>query len=262
MPSLTEHKSSSIVKMLLLGESGTGKSGALASLAAAGYRLHILDFDNGLDSLVLNLKRLKPEALASVDFESVRDKIKTTAAGPILDGMPQAFVGGTKLLDKWSDGTKPSEWGPSHVLIIDSLTFMSEAAYNWADSLNPSARDKRQIYGAAQDAVENIIALLTSPSFNANVIITAHVKYMERQDGTTKGFPTSIGNALSPKIPAYFNTVAVCETRGVGKSVSKIVSTVATPLIDLKNPKAAMLELPNDIGLAKIFETLTGKSSP
>lgn len=257
MPSLTEHRSSSIVKLLLLGDSGTGKTGALASLAAAGYHLRILDFDNGLDSLVRNLRRLKPDALANVSYESLRDKIKGTQAGPILDGMPQAFTGAMRLLDKWSDGTSPTSWGPNHILVVDSLTFMSEAAYNWADALNPGAKDKRQVYGAAQDAIESSIALLTSPSFNANVIVIAHVKYMERSDGSTKGYPTSIGNALSPRIPAYFNTVAICETRGVGKSVSKIVSTVATPMIDLKNPAGALLELPNDTGLAQIFKTLT-----
>jgi len=256
MPALSSHKSSSIVKLLLLGDSGTGKTGALASLAVAGYRLHILDFDNGLDSLVRNIRRLKPDALASVDYESLRDKIKGSPVGPIMDGMPQAFTSAMRLLDKWSDGTAPSKWGPQDVLVLDSLTFMSEAAYNWADALNPGAKDKRQVYGAAQDAVENVIALLTSPNFEANVVVIAHVKYMERPDGTTKGFPTSIGNALSPKLPAYFNTVAVCETRGIGKSVSKIVSTVATPMLDLKNPAAALVELPNDTGLAKIFEIL------
>ena len=56
MPALGQHQSSDIVKMLFIGPSGAGKTGALASLASAGYNLRILDMDNGLDVLanVLN----------------------------------------------------------------------------------------------------------------------------------------------------------------------------------------------------------------
>ena len=51
MPSLSAHQSNDYVKLLLCGDSGSGKSGALASLVGAGYKLRILDMDNGLDSL-------------------------------------------------------------------------------------------------------------------------------------------------------------------------------------------------------------------
>ena len=42
MTALADHSSVSIVRLLNLGESGAGKTGALASLAIAGYSLHIL----------------------------------------------------------------------------------------------------------------------------------------------------------------------------------------------------------------------------
>jgi len=51
MPKLGDHQSKSTTKMLFVGDSGAGKTGALASLAAAGYHLHIMDLDNGLDVL-------------------------------------------------------------------------------------------------------------------------------------------------------------------------------------------------------------------
>lgn len=37
MPSLLQHQSTSAMKMLLVGESGTAKTGALADLIDAGY---------------------------------------------------------------------------------------------------------------------------------------------------------------------------------------------------------------------------------
>jgi hypothetical protein len=267
MPSLDTLTASTVVKLLLIGDSGSGKTGSIASLVQAGYNVRLLDMDNGWESLAAAVRRADPNLLSRVDVESLRDKYKSSPLGPILDGAPKAFVQAIKLLDKWTDGTKPAEWGPSHVLVVDSLTFFSDAAYAWADAMNPSAKDKRQIYGAAQEAVEHCLALLTGANFNTNVIITAHVKYMDLPDGSKKGYPTSIGQALSPTIPRYFNSVAACATQPGGK---RTIQTVSTALIDLKNPNSFEMEkaLPIETGLATFFEKLRGaptwtnKSSP
>ena len=57
MPKGSAHTSAIITKMLLIGASGSGKTGALASLAAAGYKLRILDYDNGLDFLMRYMRK-------------------------------------------------------------------------------------------------------------------------------------------------------------------------------------------------------------
>lgn len=263
MPNLANHESTKITKLLLMGDSGSGKTGALASLANAGYHLHILDFDMGLDSLVHNVRRMAGEnsakVLANITYESLRDKYKGSPLGPMVDGSPTAFNTAMKLLDKW-DGEVPGKWGPEHIVVIDSLTFLSEAAFNWAKFLNSSAKDMRQVYGAAQDAIENVLALLTGTQFQTNVIVVSHVKYIERQDGQTKGYPTSVGSALSPKIPSYFNSVALVEMTGTGKNLKRTIRTQATAMIDLKNPASFnMVEsLPIDSGLADFFLTVKG----
>lgn len=251
MPSLSAHQSSKVTKLMLIGNSGSGKTGALVSLVKAGYKLHILDFDNGLDSLTYLIKSTCPDKLGNVDFVTLRDKFKASPMGPVVDGMPTAFVDGLKLLDKWEDGSIPGKLGPEHIVVIDSLTFLSESAFNWATALNPAAKDKRQIYGAAMDAIENAIALLTSSNFATNVIVISHIKFIDQPDGTTKGYPTSIGNALSPKLPAFFNHVALCETVG-NKRQLRIQSS---GLVDLKSTVAFKLAptLPIDTALADFF---------
>lgn len=251
MPSLSNHQSSKITKLLLVGNSGSGKTGALVSLVKAGYKLKILDFDNGLDVLSAMVKSTCPDRLSSVEFITLRDKFKASPMGPMVDGMPTAFVDGLKLLDKWEDGSIPGKLGPEHVIVIDSLTFLSESAFNWATALNPGAKDKRQIYGAAMDAIENAISLLTSVNFGTNVIVISHIKFIDQPDGTTKGYPTSIGNALSPKIPAYFNHVALCELVG-NKRQLRIQSS---GLVDLKSTVAFKLAptLPIETALADFF---------
>jgi hypothetical protein len=62
----------------------------------------------------------------------------------------------------------PSTWGPEYWLVLDSLTFLSDAAFDWREALTKSATggkyDKRMVYYDAQNAVENVLALLTGES--------------------------------------------------------------------------------------------------
>lgn len=256
MPNLEVNNASTLVKTLLIGDSGTGKTGALASLVVAGYKLRVLDFDNKVAGGILPIvvRHDSPDKLKNVEFEPLRDKFKGSAAGPIADGLPTAFTKGLALLDKWSDGTVPATWGPDTILVVDSLTFLSDAAYNWAKGMNPSAKDPRQWFYSAQQAVEGTLAMLTAASFATNVIIIAHVSWQDRPDGTMKGYPASVGKALGPTIPAYFENMALCETMA-GKRTMKFVPTA---LVDLKTPAQMPGPLPVETGLATFFKTLRG----
>jgi len=208
MPSLSAHQSNDFTKLLLTGDSGSGKSGALASLVKAGYKLRILDMDNGLDPLKTYVMKECPHLVDNVEYRTLRDNYKTTAAGPKVD-KPRAFVDAMKMLDHWKyedvDLGKPSDWGPEVICVLDSLSFFADAAFDWAEGMNPTAKDPRQWFYSAQQAVESALALLTSGSFKTNVIVTAHVRYTTGDDGRNKGYPNAIGSALGPTIPRYFN---------------------------------------------------------
>ena len=101
MPSLARHQSNSLTKLLLVGDAKSGKTGSLVSLVKAGYKLRILDFDNLLDVLKYMIIKECPEKLDNVEFRTLRDKRKTTAVGPVLDGAPKAFIEAGKMLDRW-----------------------------------------------------------------------------------------------------------------------------------------------------------------
>lgn len=258
MPSLAEHHSSTTVKAILIGDSGTGKTGSLVSLLAEGYKLRIIDLDNGLDSLVQWGKRVCPDKLANTEFETVRDNYKSSPMGPIISGTPKAFVRSLQLMDKWTDGTVPAEWDTQTIFVIDSLTALGKAAFDWAKGMNPSAKDPRQWYFSAQQAIENVIAALTSETFKPNVLLISHVSYKEMPDGTTKGYANSIGSALGPTIPKYFNTMLMAESMGSGANVKRTIKTVPTGVVDLKTPIPFKLPtaLPLDTGMAEIFKQL------
>lgn len=258
MPKLSDAKDSGLVKVLLIGDSGTGKTGSLGSLVGAGYKLHILDFDNKIAGGILPqiVQKNWPDKIGNVDYESLRDNMKSSSLGMILDGQPRAFVRGLELLDKWSDGTAPKTWGPEHILVLDSLTFFSDAAFNWAKAMNPSAKDPRQWFYSAQSAVEDVLSALSASSMQTNVIIISHVSWVNRPDGTMKGYPSSVGQALGPTIPAYFENMAQCQSVA-GK---RTITTIPTVMIDNKNPAAFKMPpaLPIETGLADFFKTLRG----
>lgn len=268
MPRASDHQSSSITKLLYIGDSGTGKTTSLWSLVAAGYRLRILDFDNLLDSLVAKVRRECPDKLDNIEFMSFRDKMKATPLGPVVDGQPAAFVNALRALDKWEDGSKPADWGPETICVVDSGTTCARSAYWWGKGMQGAASfaegvamkgyDPRQAFFTAQQAYMNLISLLTSPSFNTNVIWISHVKYLE-QDGATKGFPVAIGSAISPEIPSYFASVALA-TKTNGSTPKRMIRTQSTNMIDLKNPKSfdTVPELPMETGLADFFKAQRG----
>ena len=258
MPSLADHHGSKFIKLFYIGDSGTGKTGSLVSLIGAGYKLRILDLDNGLDALFQETKRAFPDKLTNVDYESRRDQYKSSPSGPIISGQPKAFTDSLKLLDKWPDETSPKDWGEDTIFVLDSLTAFGKAAFEWAKGMAPAAKDPRQWYFSAQQAVEDTIAMLTGENFKANVIVISHVTYSELQDGTTKGFASSIGSALGPKLPKYLNTLVLAEKSGSGANVKRTIKTMPTTTVELKNPISFKLPavLPLETGLATIFSEL------
>jgi AAA domain len=256
------HQSALVAKVIYIGDSGTGKTGSLCSLVKDGYKLRVLDMDNGLDVLKNFIIRDCPDMLKNVDYESIRDEYKVAGpSGLIIKGQPKAFVAALKLLEKWSDESIPATWGEDTILVLDSLSAYGKAAFEWAKGMNPAAKDPRQWYFAAQQAVENTIALLTSAEFDTNVIIISHVNYRESQDGTTRGYANAIGSALGPTISKYFNTLILAESSGSGTNVRRKIKTVPTTSIDLKSPVPFKLdaELPLETGLSTLFKTLKGK---
>lgn len=256
MPTLDQTSPSKFVKMMLIGDSGAGKTGSLAPLAKAGYNLRFLDMDNGLKSLQ-QLLRDDREALARVGFMSFRDKYKNTPAGQQLVMPARAYLDACRAADKWEDETKPAEWGEKFILVLDSLTLLSKAAFNQAISLNPATKHPIQWYGAAQTAIENFLACLTAEEFHTNVIVISHITDIELNDGTSRGFPTTVGKALSRSIARYFNDLFVVETKGQGANVKRVIRTVPNGQTDAK---ASLTDLPSELpiadGMLTIFKKL------
>lgn len=264
MPSLDQHHSSNLVKLLLLGDAKSGKTTSLASLVERlNLNLRILDFDNLLDPLANRLRRTAPGRLSNVEFRSIRDAYKGTAAGTSIDGKPKAWIESLRMLNQWKyddvDLGVPGTWGPEDVLVVDSLSRWCDSAYDFHEAMIPRGKsgdfDGRAVYGNAQDDVERQLANLTSPSFNTNVIVICHGTYMDLPDGTKRIYPQGVGQKLSPKIPQYFpNYIRV--THRAGKRTLQLASDAMISLANNLPPELAEKDFDPSDGLAKIFAGL------
>lgn len=275
MPLLSENPGTKRVKGLVLGNPGAGKTGALASLVKAGYKLRIYDFDNLMGSLISYVRKDCPEKLSdgSVMVQTFTDKLKGSETPAMMqgknlyvpqpiDGIPKAYPNALKQFNHWKNESEdlgiPSTWGDNHVVVVDSLTTASRAAYRYCDFMNPGAGDKRAIFYGAQQLIINLLTLLASESFDTNVLVIAHVDYEKDQFEMLRGFPKSIGSAIRTDIAALFNCVLLFENQGQGASAKKVMRTNSTGIIDLKNPVSFKLadSLPIETGLAEFFKAV------
>lgn len=247
------------LRALIVGDSGSGKTGSLVSLVKAGYRLHVCDFDNNLASLTYQINKVCPDKLGNVDYMLFRDNVKIGAMGPEVVGGARAYINFSRALNKWEDGSNPQEaWGPQDILVVDSLTNAGIAAYNYAKGIAPNVKDPRQWYREAQQALDFIISTICGSSFGCHVLVLTHIDTRETPVGT-KAFASTIGSALGPKIPRYFSTMLQYELKFKGPTATRVILTTPSRELPLKNPASEELlpEYPIETGLATIFDKLT-----
>ena len=251
MPTLDQHQSSSYTKLLYIGDSGTGKTGSLVSLLQAGYNLRILDMDNGLTALVQYGREAKCD-LTKVEYATFRDIYRSAKTGPVIKGQPKAFTDALDQLTQWAEIEDPDCF-----FVLDTLSSLGRAAFEWAKGMNPAAKDGRQWYFAAQQALESTIALISGPEFKMNVIVLSHINYKEVTEGVHKGYVNAVGSALGPTIAKYFDTMILAELSGSGKNARRRIKTLPTGVVDLKMPSPRVeAELPLETGLATIVKQL------
>lgn len=270
MPSITSHQSATTTKMLYIGNSGAGKTGSLASLAAAGYNLRILDLDNGLDVLknVLTAENsiYDKSAAERVQFITVTDPMRMVA-GRLIPKQPTVWSRTAGLLNNWVDPeTKESfgpitSWTPKEILVIDSLSMLSDAAMKFILGMNGrlGQRPQQSDWGSAQDLIESLIQMLYDESVKCNVIITSHITYIG-PDGDQIGYPNTLGKALPPKLGRYFNSVLMARSQGQGSGLRRKILTNTSGIIELKNtaPNKVKPEYPLETGLADYFAAVRG----
>lgn len=290
MPNLNEQEAIQSIKLLNMADSGAGKTSALAALANAGYKLRIVDFDNGHQPLVNLVDKDKRE---NVDVCVCTDMLKTAPTGQIIPvGEPDGWSRGGRLMTDgwkyyipdpdisnrivWGEPKKGKvtgkekiynlghihDWGQDTVLVWDSLSLAATMAMRFQlHRAGDTLRIKDGIpvrsqpnWGAAMEMLENILGFLYSDAVKCHVIVNTHIDYItDEVTGSVKGQPLSLGKKLTPKIPRYFNTVISTQKSGAGQRVKRKLRLTPIAQLELKVP---VPEYPDELSISSGYPEL------
>jgi len=253
MAGFETHLSSERVTTIVMGDSGSGKTSLIGTLANAGFNVRIIDFDNGLD--ILN-SVLTEGGKARTSFISLRDP---------TEGRAEAMMTAKKLiLGGWKDGDedlgKLSDWTMNDVLVIDSGTFMGSAAKKAALTLTGSRNLYEALtqpqWGEALRQVENVLDYITQPHLPFNVVMTCLPIPVDDDMERTKVYPYCVTKNFSMNVlPGYFNNMVAIKSRRDG---SRVIQTVSDLRMDLKVTRPDMVPAAIEPDLAKLFGALRG----
>ena len=276
------------IRLLCMGESGTGKTGSLISLAEAGFTLHILDLEAKAEDL---LRTIIHDAVQSGKWSAAkaaavlsRIEIEVAAESASFSGdqvkikAPAALTAAGKILTAWG----AAKLDRSHILVIDSFSRLSIYAANVIAKQvghEPEFRDFRDIFNKLRPLLGYLTAwqeqfVGTGEQFDCHVIVLTHVNMYEvrRKTGEkvkagavkvdetevidTRIYPKAIGQALSPDIPAFFNSMLVYKAAR-NKPGSRVIQLLADDMTPVKTPAISfaekMKQLPVETGLAAYF---------
>lgn len=266
------------VKVIVCAESGAGKTGALASLAEAGYSLRMLDLDNNAGILRNYLTKpnspyVKRKADIAKQLTSVvsLSEPRVNRGGTVVIEKATVWSRVSALLANWEDGETKlgsiTTWGEKDVLVVDTFTRLSTAAMNFQLAMNGTLNKKPTLYdyGDAQHLLQSFLEIVNAPEVKCSVVLNCHIDKVE--DPVTNvptEYPMSIGNKLAPKIATYFPEllrIAKVRKPGTPPTLVHVFQTVATGTLGVKSsaPFDVQSEYPIETGLAAYFKAVRGE---
>lgn len=289
MASLKNLKAHTPYRGFHIGYPGSGKTGALASLANAGYKIRGLSYEANYEPLVNYA-----DDRADIDIVVLQDRMRNGDKYVEVMGIPEAFNQGLNLMKEWKykddDGNevnlgKSSEWGPDTVVFVDALGSLSAAAKARAMKMNNKTPSNMTsaVWGHAVADVNNFIELLKSDKNRFHLIINAHKQILGPGDFMAQGDDDAVKEKKlemirDGMIPPRIYPIAVTKpqaqsvhgmlpimlefekTTKQGRDM-RVINTVGGVQIDVKIPgKNLKSSYPIETGLADIFEALGYKA--
>ena len=210
-------------KVLLMGDSGTGKTYALRTLVEAGITPFVIFTEPGMETLgdlpdgSWHYKYVAP---ATQGWEAIREmadkvnKLSFENLTKVQDINRTKYAGLMQVIAACNDFTcdchgasfgDVSKWNTDRALVMDSLSGLSDMAMSHTVGGKPVRSPSD--WGVAQNMIRMLLLPLTTAT-QCTFILIGHLarEYNEVTGGTTVTVST-LGQKLAPDIPRMFSDV-------------------------------------------------------
>lgn len=247
-------------KILLEGPSGTGKTFALRTLAAAGIKPFILTLDPGYEVLGdTDPKTVAWKYIAAPNAEwasmiESSNRINTLQYDTITkmaDPNRTKFRRYIQILETLANFTDDrtgekfgpvDSWGTGRAIVIDHFTEVCKAAMELTIGEKPVANQPE--WQLAQNNTEALIRKLCQVT-RCWFILIAHIeREVDEVLGGSKIMTSALGKKLAPKLPALFSDVILSQ-----REIKKFSWSTVALGADLKTRNLPLEEnIPQDFG--------------
>lgn len=215
------------VKVLNMGEIGTGKTTVLRSIADCGLEVIGIFTENGQEIVGMD-SRIKWRYIppASPSWNTMIDAARkiNTLSNDSLQKLAGIEKGGyTQFIDmlecmhnfKLPDGTSLGpidSWMTDRCFFLDSLTGLGQSSMNLAVGAKPIKTQPD--WGVAMDNLGRLVDKLVL-DLKCHFYMTAHIE-MERDEisGANKIMVSTLGRKLAPTLPRFFSDVILSTREG------------------------------------------------
>jgi len=210
MPDGNDLRADQFLNLMIIGESGSGKS----NLFAEGLKYewmqpaYIFDTDLRLQSI---LARYGPEVLDHLKYDGYRDL--ANAFGGAFAKAQAKKVELTRLVTKGGADAPKS-------IIVDSGSFLAKLVINEALKLDGKSADSQpglNHYGMLATKMERFISELSG--LPCNFILTVHENVVKDDVTGALHWGIALTKYLRNTLPGYFNEVYQCKVKTLGSEV-------------------------------------------
>lgn len=252
-------------RVLVYGDPASGKTGALAQLANAGYRLLIHDFDQNARVIGSYLKPGAGDVYLST-YEVAKMTGTNLFAGNRADAAQAALKEMRRfcqMLQHWK--TETEDLGPSteltakDVVVLDSGTFLGELLFMAAKADPEANKHTPTQYRLAGEYYAAILDYLCGKKMGASVVVLTHITQTGEKDsdgkfiGKPKDIPVAIGEKMSKRMPSYFSDIWRLE---VDRTGNRRFRTAATAFEGLRSSNPLKIKGEEPFDIASMFNRL------
>lgn len=218
-------------KIMLVGETGTGKTHATRTLIDAGLETFCIFTEPGMEVVAdipcekgMHFHYIAP---SSPDWAAMIDsatKINTmsfeflTKMGDVNKKSYTEFIDLLQTMsnfkcDRCGQAFGPVDaFGPNRAVVIDSLSGLNIMAMNLVTGSKPvkSMAD----WGVAMDNLERFITKFTTDVKCTGVLIAHLEREADEVTGGVQLMASTLGKKLAPRIPRFFSDVIHCKREG------------------------------------------------